>query len=131
MKILLPILLLASMSTLASDVEFTWTQELVREDGTAAVAEDVSKFTVYKVPLNFAGGSVLDATIMLDDIPGTLTTATYSDIEQLNEKKVAFVMTVTDSDGLESDASLVQILNMAKLKAPGFNKPKLILRMNP
>jgi len=125
--------LLLATPVYATDVQFDWTQQLEREDGTPATIDEIGEYKIYSVPLNFPGGAIdSTAAVFVEGIAGTDNTFTYSNIEGFStEKKVAFVMTVVDTEGLESTSSLVQILNLASLRAPGFQKPKVILRMNP
>jgi hypothetical protein len=119
-----------SMPLLANDVEFNWTFTPEREDGTPATIAEVGGYKIYMVPSSLKVGDVVDATatVIKTGIASTATTYIYPDFEGLGTGIKYFVVTVTDIDGVESTASIVQKVNLSRLKAPGQGRPVIILR---
>jgi hypothetical protein len=128
-KTLIAALALLSMPALATDVEFNWTFTPEREDGTPATIAEVGGYTIYLVDPTVVEGDIIPGTAatIKSGIISTATSYIHPDFEGLGSGMKSFAITVTDVEGMESVASVVQKINLSRLKAPGLGPLVIIL----
>ena len=92
-------------SAAPSNIELSWTQELLREDGSVMVVTDIKQFDIF-VQKPGSTGFVPAVTVLQSEQPGPVYTAIY--IPDIIGAHI-FKGVVTDIDGLVSvDSNAIQ-----------------------
>lgn len=114
----------AAASAAAVDLDFSWTFDGMRVDGTQGDINNVDSFKIYVVENG-------QTTVLVEGIDPAVRTYTFPNAESLGPGEKSYTMSVVDVNGIESAQSAPASVNLSPFNPPTGVEIKIIYRDGP